>query len=273
MFFADYHMHTSFSSDSDAPMESMILAAISLGLKQIALTDHVDFDYPDVAFPFLIDYDEYLETFSYYQNKYKDQIELLLGVEIGFQPHLKHEIADLVNKYPFDFIIGSTHVVDRADLYNGDFFKGKTQKNAYLRYFEDVLHSIRTFDEFNVYGHLDYIIRYGDYTNKVLSYKDYQNIIDEILKALIHKGKGLEVNTSGHRYGLGQFHPQKAILETYHGLGGEIITIGSDAHRPQDICACFHEAYKMLKDVGFKYVTIFKDQKPEFISIESYTKN
>lgn len=267
MFFADYHSHTSFSSDCNTPMENMIQRGIALGLTQLVFTDHVDFDYPNLDFTFEIDYDEYWEVFQKYQKKYQDDITLLLGVEVGFQPQLVQKIEDFTSKYPFDFIIGSSHVVDCLDLYNGDFFKGKEQKEAYYRYFESILDNIRVFDCFQVYGHLDYIIRYGDYPNPVLSYQEYQEIIDGILKTLVHKGKGLELNTSGYRYGLGQFHPQSSILKAYKRFGGEMITVGSDAHRTQDLCADFKTAYELLKEVGFSYFTVFKNQKPEFVPI------
>ncbi|NLP45498.1 MAG: histidinol-phosphatase HisJ family protein [Epulopiscium sp.] len=267
MFFADYHSHTYFSSDSNASMEDMIQTGINLGLKQLAFTDHVDFDYPNSDYTFEIDYNEYLKQFKQYKLKYKNKIDLIFGVEIGLQPHLQEKISDFITHYPFDFIIGSSHVVHKLDLYNGDFFQGKEQKNAYLQYFEEVLKNIHIFNDFQVYGHLDYIIRYGNYKNPVLSYEDYQNIIDEILKNLIHKGQGIELNTSGYRYGLNQFHPQTSILKSYKQLGGEIITVGSDAHYPQDLCANFKEAYEILKEIGFSYITIFKNQKPDFIPI------
>jgi histidinol-phosphatase (PHP family) len=265
MFIADYHTHSNFSSDSDASMESMIEKAISLGLSEIALTDHLDYDYPDPAFPFLIDYDTYSKSFYELKEKYKNHIKLIFGVEIGLQPHLKLKIDAFCKNLDLDFIIGSTHVVDRLDLYNGDFSKGKTQHQMYLRYFEDVLDNINIHDQFNVYGHIDYINRYGNFDNTLLKHIDYIDIIDELLKSLLNKGKGLEINTSGYRYKLDQTHPQLSILKRYKELGGEIITVGSDAHKPNDILSNFEMAYALLKQAGFKYITLFEKQKPKFV--------
>ncbi len=267
MFIADYHTHCNFSSDSETPMEDMIIKAIELGLKEIALTDHVDLDYPNYELDFSIDYNDYNKVFYNLKEKYKDKIKLLLGIEIGLQPHLKQRLVDIYNSVDFDFVIASTHVVDRLDLYNGDFYKNKSKEEAYQLYFEDVLNNIHIHNNFNVYGHLDYIIRYGDFENKALDYNDYKDIIDEILKALIDKGKGIEINTSGYRYKLNQTHPQIEVLKRYKELKGEIITVGSDAHKPQDIAAYFDVAYSLLKQVGFKYITLFEKCNPKFISI------
>lgn len=267
MFIADYHTHCNFSTDSDAKMDIMVEKAIDLGLKELALTDHVDFDYPDLNYPFLLDYDEYYKYFFNIKEKYKSKIKLIAGIEVGLQPHLKQTLIDFFKAKEFDFIIASTHVVDRLDLCNGDFFKGKTKKEAYYRYFEDVYDNIKIHNNFNVYGHLDYISRYGNYKDKTLEYKDYKEIIDMILKLLIEKGKGIEINTSGYRYKLDVIHPQLDIIKSYKNLGGEIITIGSDAHSPEYITSHFEDAYKALKESGFKYITLFENQKPTFISI------
>lgn len=267
MFIADYHTHCNFSSDSDTPMENIVRRAMDLGLKQLALTDHLDYDYPNLDFPFLIDYDEYSKTFFRLKEKYNNEIKLIFGVEIGLQPHLKQQIDDLLNKYNFDFIIASTHVVDKLDLYNGDFFKNKTKQQAYLLYFEDILNNIKIYNRFNVYGHLDYIVRYGDFDDKALKYTDYKDIIDEILKTLISNGKGIELNTSGFRYNLNSTHPQFDVVKRYKDLGGEIITVGSDAHSEEYIASHFKEAYNILKELGFKYLTVFENQKPEFLPL------
>ncbi|WP_341877017.1 histidinol-phosphatase HisJ family protein [Defluviitalea saccharophila] len=267
MFYADYHVHSSFSSDSSEEMENQIKTAISLGLKQIAFTDHIDYDYPDKAFPFMIDYNQYLKVFDGLKEKYKNQIDMILGVEIGFQPHVVKQIEEVLSQYPFDFVICSTHVCDRLDLYNGDFFKGKNQKNAYLRYFECVLYNVKNFFNYDVYGHIDYINRYGNYENRILSYEDYKDIIDSILKTIIDLGKGIEINTSGFRYGLGYANPQLSILKRYKELGGKIITIGSDAHSSKDIASHFNEAYKLLEAAGISEITLFRNRKPYFVKL------
>jgi histidinol-phosphatase (PHP family) len=265
--FADYHVHTDFSGDGTTPMEKMIDRALKLNLKQLVFTDHVDYDYADPAFE-MIDYDEYLLHFNKLKEKYDDKIKLLLGVEVGFQPQVKEKINNFLPDYPFDVVIMSTHMADGLDFYNGDFFVGKEQKNAYLRYFENVLASVKAMNNYDIYGHLDFIVRYGNYARRHLSYLDYHDIVDEILKTVIKGGHGIELNTSGYRYGLEQMHPQESILMRYHDLGGEIITVGSDAHKDLDLCADFNDAYEMLKALGYKYVSTFNQRKVNFVELK-----
>lgn len=269
MFFSDYHLHTYYSHDGKATLENMTERAIELGLKEICFTDHYDYSHPDPLFDNIIDYDSYIEHFERVRKRFGNKINLKLGVEIGLQPHIVNETKRFAAKYPFDFIIGSTHIVDKIDLgLNGaEFFEGVPQKNAYLRYFEDILNSINSFDDFDVYGHIDYIIRYGNYENKKLNFQEFKEILSEILKNLILKGKGIEVNSSGIRYGLKQTHPHKDILKLYKDLGGEIVTVGSDAHTTKDMCAYFDKVYEMLREVGFRYISVFEKRKPLFVKI------
>ncbi|MCC8015619.1 MAG: histidinol-phosphatase HisJ family protein [Eubacterium sp.] len=266
MFRTDYHLHTNASSDSEAPAETMIERAIDLGLNEIALTDHFDFDYRYTY----TNYNEYIPQFIKLQEKYKDKIHITLGVEIG----LDNMVADTVNafalSFPFDFIIGSSHSVKKYDLYydRQEFFSlFKSKKEAYNCYFEEMIKNIKTCHTFNVYGHMDFVNRYGTYSDNSLDYADYKDLVDTALSLLIEKGKGIEINTSGFRYGLGQTHPSIDFVKRYKELGGEIITTGSDAHRPEDVAKDFDTAYEMLKESGFEYITTFRYQKPVFVKI------
>jgi len=263
----DHHMHTFYSPDADpmASMELYIKAAKEKGIEGIMFTDHVDYDFPVPIFDKMIDYDLYqkeIERLSKQEN-----FKVLMGVEMGYQPHLKQRMTNFIKSYPFNFVICSIHVGDGLDFYNGDFFKGKTQAEAYRRYYEIVLEAVSHYDDYDVFGHLDYIIRYGGYENRSYRYEDYKEIIDEILSIIIKKGKGIEINTSGIRYGLGVLHPGIDLLKRYKELGGKIITFGSDAHKIKDYYMGFDDAKKMLIEAGFEYITIFKDRKPEFVKI------
>lgn len=264
----DYHIHSHFSSDSNMKMEDAIKKAIDLGLEEIAFTDHIDLLYPPVSYPVWdIDYDIYTKEFFYLKEKYKNSISIKLGAEVGLQPHSIQKTLELLEKYPFDFIIASTHVVDYKDLADRVFYEGKTKEQAYMRYFEQTLNLIKSFDKFCVYGHLDIVKRYGNYQNTELNKTEYWDIIDEILKLIIQKGKGIEVNTSGYRYHLNMPHPEFKILKRYHDLGGKIITIGSDAHRPEHIAYMFDKTIDSLKEIGFEYIAKFENQNPIFGNI------
>lgn len=268
MFYADYHTHSSFSSDSDTPMEENIKKAISLDLKEIAATDHMDFAYPDPDYPFLFDYESYSKEIHRLREKYGDKIKILKGVEIGIQNHVMPQIKELVKNNQYDFIIGSTHVVqDGLDLCVNDFFEGKEQQQAYEEYFEEVLYNVEHYDFFNVYGHIDFVNRYGNYQNKQIDYARMAPITDKIFKTLIEKEKGIEINTSGFRYGVGSPHPAFELIKRYHDLGGKIITVGSDTHKPEQMTYKFDIAYKMLKEAGFEYITVFDNKIPSFIKV------
>lgn len=138
-------------------------------------------------------------------------------------------------------MIGSSHVVNGIDPYYPAFYKGKTEHEAYTEYFESILDNLHSGADFDVYGHIDYVVRYGPDKNKYYSYERYADIIDAILKEIISQGKGIELNTAGFKYGLGHPNPTEDVLKRYHELGGEIITVGADAHKPE------HVAYDLTR--------------------------
>lgn len=257
-------MHTALSVDCNVSIDSQIQSAIARGFHEIALTDHFEFDLVDDKWDVTLDLEAYLETLKRYKEKYAGQINIRRGVEVGFETRYKSELTALLDGKDFDFIICSTHRCEDQELFYGGFFVGKDQKEAYRTYFEHVLDTVRNFENFDVYGHLDYVNRYGEYLVKVLTPSDYQSQIDEILKILIKKDKGLEVNTSGIRYGLGHFNPQIPVLRRYLELGGKIITIGSDSHYNEHVGFLWEEAALMLKNVGFKQYAIFEKREPIF---------
>lgn len=263
---SDFHMHTYFSSDAEVQPKDMVERAIQIGLETICFTDHYDKDYPKYADTeeFQLDADRYFSEMKELQEKYKNQIDIRIGVETGLQPHLGEFWHDFVRKYPFDFVIGSVHVVDRQDPYYGTFFEGRSDEEAYHQTFEETLVNIKNNKDFDVLGHIDYIVRYGKTKAEHYSYKKYADIIDEILRYLIYNGKGIELNTAGFKYGLGFCHPHPEILKRYRELGGEIITIGSDGHKPEHIAYDFHKVSDILKACGFKMYTDFKGRAPIF---------
>jgi len=264
---ADFHMHTVFSGDSEASPESMIEQAILLGMSKMCITDHYDFDYPDEPKLFIVDFDKYFLKLNDLRDKYRSQIDLNIGIELGLQPHISEHLWELSTKYPFDFIIGSSHVVDKCDPYYPAFFENKNEASAYGRYFDTIPENLSVFDNVDVYGHIDYIVRYGPDKNKYYSYEKYKNVLDKVLISCIEHNVGIEINTGGIAYGLGHTNPHEDVIKKYRELGGEIITVGSDAHTPSRIAYEFKKAEELLKECGFNYYTVFKNRKPEFIKI------
>lgn len=269
MILYDMHMHCNFSSDSTATPTTMIESAIKKGLKGIYFTDHNDYDYPleDGKVMFKLDYDHYISTLCNLNETYKDDITVYIGVEQG----LSVTSSDIINSYDsdnkLDFIIGSSHLVDGNDPYYPKFWQGRSTKDAITSYFESILANIDACTNYDVYGHLDYVVRYAPDKDTNYNWLDYKNLVDTILLNLINNGKGIEINTSGLTKGLKSTNPCLDIIKRYHELGGEIITIGSDAHCPAHIASEFDKASALLKDAGFNYYTHFIKRKPHFIKL------
>ena len=261
----DTHMHTHFSVDSEADTLEMTAAAIHAGLGGICFTDHLDLE-ESQATPelFPLDLPAYFKEMKGLQAQYDGKFPICIGVEIGLQDYLEDLLPKIIQEYPFDFVIGSSHWVNGEDPYYPEYFYGKVEDEAYREYFESILENLAVFDCFDVYGHLDYIVRYGPNTHRFYSYEKFADIIDEILRILIHKGKGIEINTGGFKYGLGHPNPTEDILRRYRELGGEIITVGADAHKPQHVAYDFAKVPGILKAAGFKYYAVFLERKPVF---------
>lgn len=268
---ADYHLHTSFSGDSDTPMEEMIIKGIERGLTQMCFTEHHDFDYPIWGdFPagfFELNPDSYLYDFLRYKEKYADKIKLCFGVELGMQPHLSKRNAAFAKAHDYDFIIASSHLCNGKDPAFESFYEGKSQEEGYREYFESILENLKTYSNFDVYGHLDYVVRYGPGKDEGYSYEKYRDVIDAILEKLISNGKGIEINTKGLASGLRDVNPCTTIIRRYKELGGEIVTVGSDSHTPESIAAYFDRAAAILTECGFRYYSTFEKRSVTFHKI------
>ncbi len=261
----DFHLHTDFSGDCTTPARDQIDKAISLGMDRICITDHHD---PDVVSDcdFNLDLDSYFPAMRQLKEEYKDRIRIEIGIELGLQCHIADPLKELTERYDFDFIIGSSHFVDGMDPYYEEYFRDRSRKEAYRRFFEVSLDRVKMIDCFDSYGHLDYIVRY-DRPMKNYDPSEYLEYIDAILQTLIDKGKALECNTGGFSYGTGFPNPKPEILKRYRQMGGELITVGSDAHIPEDVGTHFNETAGLLKDCGFRYYTVYHNRKPEFLPL------
>lgn len=274
MILADYHCHSYFSSDSNTNPEDMIKMAISIGLKRLCFTDHLDYLYPSaIENDFIFDPKQRQLELLQLKEKYQTDIEILIGVELGLrnEPDIKASVKayyeELVHNTSFDFIIGSTHVLDKKDPYYKEYWEGKSIDNGITDYFQSIIDNSSYYKTFQVYGHLDYIIRYLPVEHKDYQYNEYSDLIDKALKSLLEHGKGIECNSAGLKYQLGFPHPKVEILKRYKELGGEIITIGSDAHKPEHLAYDFPKVKDLLEAIGYRYYTVFKDQKPEYIRL------
>lgn len=273
MIITDMHVHSRFSSDSQEEPKAIIETALAKGFSYIYFTDHHDIDFPvsedEPTYDFQLDFDHYFKKLSELRELYRNKIDIRIGIELGICPEIASRITPLSEQYPFDFIIGSSHLTSltNGDPYYSDYYVGKNYIDAYREYFMSEVENTKLTNGFDVYGHLDYAVRYCPDSSFTYHFNDYRDIIEVLLKNLIEKGKGIEINTAGIAK-IGYPHPHIEALKLYKELGGEIITIGSDAHKSEDIGFKFDTAEALLKNVGFQYYTIFKNRKAEFIKID-----
>ncbi len=274
---ADYHVHTEFSDDSSYPFEQVIKDAIAKGIDELCFTEHVDygvkFDWDEVEdMPYRTaprntplsnaDYPVYFEQFNTLKENYKDMIRLKFGMEFGMQSHTIGRFEKLFKRYPLDFIIMSIHQINDEEYWTGEIQKKYTQKEYNERYYNELLYLVRNYHDYSVIGHLDYIVRYDP--AGIYPFGKLKPVITEILKTVIEDGKGIEVNTSSHRYRLSDLTPSREILKLYRKLGGSIITIGSDSHKPSDLGTYIDESKEELKKLGFETYCTFDKMKPIF---------
>jgi histidinol-phosphatase (PHP family) len=266
----DYHSHTDFSDDSSATMDEMIQGAIQKGIQELAITDHFDPDYPDQNYPFEVDFEEYHKALLDAEKRYAPQIKIVKGLEIGIQDGTTIEKCRIASEnFQYDFLIGSFHSFNGVDLYTTNYHE-MDQDKILPTFYNYVYDCLKQFNGFDVLGHINVIDRY---LNLERDYTESFFIIEEILKELIEHGKGLEINTSSYRYGLGgRNHPTKEILQLYRDLGGEVLTIGSDAHRPSDLMFHFEDAVAFAGNHGFKYFSTFENRKITMHPLSTFLK-
>ncbi len=265
----DYHIHTSISDDSDAPYTIMAEQAIKLGLKEIAITDHHDPEYVDPDFPFDLDFDAYKIMLEAAHQKYYKSINVVKGIELGVNSLCYDACRESARRYPYDFIIGSFHMTNGKLVDAQDFYMDRPGIEIQEEYYRYALECVKNFKDYNVIGHINLVDRYmaAFRPEEKLCPEEIMEIIREVLKVVIYDGKGIEFNTSAYRYNTPITLPAPAILKAYKELGGEILTIGSDAHSPDYIACGFKSALEAIEAEGFKYISTFKAGKPDFVKI------
>lgn len=279
--FIDYHVHSSYSDDSEYPMEQIVEDAVEAGIEELCFTDHVDYgikrdwddplgiEYcaggegePETIALANVDYPRYVQEIASLQSKYEGRIVIKMGMEFGMQQHTIQQYEQLFAKYPFDFIILSVHQVGDKEFWTQEFQEGRTQKEYNERYYEELLYLVRHYQNYSVLGHLDLIARYDK--AGVYPFEKIRPILTEILKTVIQNGKGIEVNISCYRYGLHDLTPSRNILRLYRELGGKILTVGSDSHKREHLGMYIPETLAELKDMGFETICTYHQMNPQF---------
>ena len=256
----DYHMHSRVSFDGHDTGEALAKAALAAGLKEICFTDHIDYDPLDQMGNMAFDTAAYNAEYDHLEIP---GLKICRGMEFGMTHDNVAQFQEDLKRRHFDFVLGSIHFVDGLDVYFEPWWRGKTVFQAERRYMEATLDCVQLHDRFDVLAHLTYIAKTHCHpAPRPVPYGEHREIIDEILRILAAKGKGLEINTSGIDR-CGGFLPTADVFRRFKELGGEIVTIGSDAHRTDRVGQYSFEACEILKDI-FGYVCTFEDRKPIF---------
>lgn len=268
----DYHFHTEISRDSRAPWYDMVMAEYNAGVRYLCVTDHcdtVDWHTMELWEPCREVAARERAMLEAYAGRLPRDLHMRLGMELA-EVHLHPELLpELISPDWIDFILGSYHITKQyGDFHAMDYHDPAHRAALWDIYLAD-LQKVAELDFFDVMAHIGYWRRYAwqQGVDESLSLQKHGDRVEHLLKTLIQNGRGIEINCSGIRDGCGPF-PSTEILRLYKELGGEIITVGSDAHRPEDAAKCVDAGQAILQDIGFRYFTVFTKHRPEFIPIE-----
>ena len=256
----DCHLHSRVSFDGRETALDIAKAALSRGIREICFTDHIDYQ-PDLEVQTMVfDPDAYHRE---YDGLEVSGLVINRGIEFGMDSDNAPLLRDHLNHHSYDFVLGSVHFVDNLDVYFSPYWEGKTLWEAERRYLEETLACVSAHDDFDVLAHLSFLSKApANASHLPLYYRDHREILDEILRTLVRKGKGLEMNTSGVDT-CGGFLPTADFFRRFHELGGEIVTVGSDAHRCNRVGQYIFDACEILGGI-FGYVCTFRNREPVF---------
>lgn len=259
----DFHLHSNVSSDSTEEAVEIVKAAERMNLKEICFTDHYDYNSEKNKPHDLFTIEKYNMA---YDNLISDKLKIRRGVEVGLTTWNQDEIDEFLSKGDFDFAIGSIHTVGGFDPYFKEFWNDISFEDAISKYMEQTLKCVKVHDNFDVLGHLTYVCKSSYNPTKAgISYREISDITDEIFRNLIQKGKGIEINTSGVDR-MGDYLPDIDFVQRFRELGGEIVTVGSDAHDRNRVGEYIDDALCLISKV-FPYVCTFEKRKPIFHKI------
>lgn len=267
MYLVDYHMHSKYSFDGECELRDICEVAIERGLSEIAITDHMDI-YSNKPYEHILDCKSLYKELREVKEEYRGRLKVLVGVEYGQPQANPKEALKFIKDYPLDFIIGSIHNLwDDVDAYDYD-YKVVDYHKVYDGYVDWLLTLAKDY-EYDVLGHVSYPSRYIYMQTGVrVDLSQYREQYVDIFKKVIEDGRGIELNMSGVARGLKDTMPDMYLLKLYRELGGEIITVGSDAHALEHVGSVTKQGYEMLKEAGFKYFTVYEERKPEFRVLE-----
>ncbi len=269
MVLPDYHIHTSYSPDSKMDPEEAIRAAIASGVTELCFTEHMDLGHHMKMYDQTPDFEGMEESISMLRKKYPE-INIRKGIEVGYIPDTAEQTAAVLSGQNFDYVLLSTHCVDGLDCGLPESKRGQDKLTAYKRYLETVYMSVtddRLTEYYDCVSHIGYIAKGLHYEDNVFLYQMFPELFDKILREIIKRGKGIEVNTSGIDRG-GHVLPHPSVIRRYRELGGRMITIGSDAHKAQNVGAYIKDAVAVIAEAGFDEITLFTNRESRMVRIK-----
>jgi histidinol-phosphatase (PHP family) len=251
----DYHMHSRFSEDGDDTPEAMCQRAIDLGIPEIGFTEHWDVG-PYEKNPRYFKPEPWYVELERLRKLFNGQLVIRAGIEIA-EPHLyPYETKEVLERAPFDYVIGSVHYVGRNFIFNAEYFRTHTADEVYGSYFAELDQMVRTAD-IDIVAHFDIPARTGI---PILGYDPvrYEPMIRSALKTCIERSLALDVNVSGLRRPSRNIMPDPLILAWYVEMGGQRLTLGSDAHRLPEVSLHIEKAIEAIQAAGINHITKFE---------------
>lgn len=250
----DSHIHTEVSTDSEMKLADALTRAEEMGIG-LTITEHTDLGYPEEG-KFIFDCDDYFARYGEYRSD-----RLLLGIEIGMQTQYTEANRRIAEAHPFDYVLGSIHMVDGFDIYHEEFYRGRAKQLTYGRYFQSMIDCLKSDTYIDALGHIDYISRYAHYDNTEIEYSAFRDYIDEVLHLVIERDIALELNTRRLYTAPQAAYMLDTIYRRYKDLGGSLVTIGSDAHRPDAIGWAIKDAMALIDRWGLRPV-YYENRRP-----------
>lgn len=263
---ADLHIHSDNSPDGENSVIELCESAVTKKLKAVAVTDHCELDLYEKD-----NYDLALRQSHFDTRKaqtvFEGQLEVLSGVELGNALCDISKAEEVTARFTYDFVLGSLHHPQGVDDFA--FLDYKTiDVRALLGEYYAEMERMTDWGGFDVLAHLTYPFRYINGIHQMgIDPADYTPQIETILKKAVGRNIGVEINTSGLRQSYGLTLPGLDCLKLYRSLGGEIVTLGSDAHTSRDVGANLTDALSLASEAGFRYFCIFRQRKPVFLPI------
>ncbi|MDR1131938.1 MAG: histidinol-phosphatase HisJ family protein [Oscillospiraceae bacterium] len=273
MVLTDYHIHSICSNDGHHSMLEMARASHEKGVTTLCFTDHCDLDDYLTGKPdpnCFSNRDRMLDMYAGTLPEKPEGLSLFLGLELGEGNHDPARAREIAATPELDFVLGSLHSLKGlADFYEHA-YRSEAECLKLVGAYLDELIELSRLEFFDVMAHIGYTVRYMRKAgfNADVSAEKYPEKMRELLTNLITRGKGIELNCSGFADPLiGAPIPMADVLRLYRQLGGEIITVGSDAHRTHQAGRGLADGLALLRQLGYGYITVFEKRKPRFIKI------